>query len=159
VSLGIVTVGCVKAKRFAKGRFPTFEGFDYLDFASWTFNLQAARGGPADRVILLFETKGTDKGDGQTKGTDLFSSILSWSAPLPVLNPPSNDCLYFIGKSLGSSQLPSLQRLTDQLSLTRRYGTLREFPVAYRPFIVMGAIRYHDSSKYQYRSARAFVQK
>jgi len=33
------------------------------------------------------------------KGTDLFSSILSWSALLSVFNPPPNDGLYFIGKS------------------------------------------------------------
>jgi hypothetical protein len=70
------------------------------------------------------------------KGTDLFSSILSWSALLPVFNPPPNDCFYFIGKSLGSSQLPPLQRLTYQLPLTRRYRILHEFPVAHRPFIV-----------------------
>jgi hypothetical protein len=70
------------------------------------------------------------------KGTDLFSSILSRSALLPVFNPPPNDCLYFIAKLLGSSQLPPLQRLTDQLPLTRRYRTLHEFPVAHRPFIV-----------------------
>jgi hypothetical protein len=64
------------------------------------------------------------------KRTDLFSSILSWSALLPVSNPPPNDCFYFIAKSLGSSQLPALQRLTDQRPLTRRYRTLHEFPVA-----------------------------
>jgi hypothetical protein len=52
------------------------------------------------------------------KGTDLFSSILSWSALLPVFNPPPNDYFYFIAKSLGSSQLLPLQRLTDQLPLT-----------------------------------------
>jgi hypothetical protein len=55
---------------------------------------------------------------------------------LPVFNPPPNDYFYFIAKSLGSSQLPPLQRLTDQLPLTRRYRTLHEFPVAHRPFFV-----------------------
>jgi len=72
----------------------------------------------------------------EEKGTDLFFSILVWPTLLPVFNPPPNDGLHFIGKSLGSSQPPPLHYLSDQLTLTRRYGTLHEFPVAHRPLIV-----------------------
>jgi hypothetical protein len=85
-------------------------------------------------VDLLFARQvGEGKRGPKKKGADLFSSILSWSALLPVFNPPPNDCLYFIAKSLGSSQVPPLQRLTDHLPLTRRYLTLHKFPVAASP--------------------------
>lgn len=97
--------------------------------------------GPAHRPWQSSPARGDNvtgegKKDGKGKGTDLFISLFSRPAPLPIFDPPSDDRLYFANEAFGSRQLPPLQCFADYLPLAHRYRTANEFRVARCPFIV-----------------------